>query len=61
MHLIISRIRGLAPLKISLINKYRHRIDIQYIQWNRSAHTSSGREECLLREDVLGSNVTVKN
>ena len=39
-HLIISRIRGLAPLKISLINKYQHRIDVQNIQWNRSIRTS---------------------
>jgi len=38
-HLIISRIRGLAPLKISLINKYRHRIDVQNILWNRSIRT----------------------
>ena len=36
----ISRIRGLAPLKISLINKYRHRIDVQNKQWNRSIRTS---------------------
>jgi len=58
-HLIISRIRGLAPLKISLIIKYRHRIDIQYIQWNRSAGTSPGRE-CLFHRGRYCSNVTVK-
>ena len=36
IYLMLIRIRGLAPLKISLINKYRHQIDVQNIQWNRS-------------------------
>jgi len=30
----------MAPLQINLVNKYRHRIDIQNIHWNSRIRTS---------------------